>query len=202
MWRRTTQDRQFLCEFLSIGEPRLGACMSVIVKVYELRRAAVRWLVERIAPTPPRRRYKALEWLSRYGLAECAGIACAFLGSFIVRRATGNNVAAAYGAAWGESIGYATVIVVRDFTTASRMARDADAKLNARRAGGVVSALVAEFGPAALIDTLVTRPLAMGLGVRFFGLKLGVVAGKVAADMLFYVPVIFMYERRTRRVKE
>jgi hypothetical protein len=173
--------------------------MSLIARTFELRRAAVRWIVERIAPTPPRRRYKVLEWLSRYGIAECAGIACAFLGSFIARRATGNNVAAAYGAAWGESIGYATVIVVRDFITASRVARVADEKLSARRAGGVVSALVAEFGPAALVDTLVTRPLAMGLGVRLFGLKVGVVAGKVAADTLFYVPVIFMYERRTKQ---
>jgi hypothetical protein len=41
----------------------------------------------------------------------------------------------------------------------------------------------------------------MGLGVRLLGLELGVIAGKVAADTLFYVPVIFMYERRTRKAR-
>jgi len=175
--------------------------MNVIVRVVELRRAAVRWLIERVAPSPATRvprRQRIIGWVSRYGLAECAGIACAFLGSLLVRRATGNSIAAAYGAAWGESIGYATVIVTRDFLTESRAAREKAETFSTRRASGVVGGLLAEFGPAALLDTLVTRPLAMGLGVRLLGLRLGVLAGKVAADTLFYVPVIFMYERRTR----
>ena len=58
--------------------------------------------------------------------------------------------------------------------------------------------MLAEFGPASVLDTLVTRPLAMALGTRLLGLPLGVVAGKVSADILFYLPVIFMYERKKR----
>lgn len=176
--------------------------LNVIVSIFELRRIAVRWLIERIAPTlSPRtaRRHKVFEWLGRYGLAECAGIACAFAGSLLVRHATGNSIAAAYGAAWGESIGYSSVIVTKDFVTESRAARAVDETLGARRAGSVVSGLLAEFGPAALIDTFVTRPSAMGLGVRLLGFRLGVVAGKATADVLFYLPVIFVYERRKRR---
>ena len=162
---------------------------------------AVRWLVERVAPAPSTslRRSRAADWLTRYGFAECAGIVCAFAGSLLVRRVTGNAIAAAYGAAWGESLGYSCVIVTRDFLTESRAARAADERLSARRASGVVSGLLAEFGPAALLDTFVSRPLAMGLGVRLFGLKLGVVTGKVVADALFYIPVIIVYERRVRR---
>ena len=63
----------------------------------------------------------------------------------------------------------------------------------------VVTGLLAEFGPAGAIDTFVTRPLAMGLGVRALGLGLGVVLGKLAADVLFYVPVIVIYEYRQHR---
>ena len=59
--------------------------------------------------------------------------------------------------------------------------------------------LAAEFGPAGALDTFVTRPLAMALGTRAFGLPLGVIVGKFAADLLFYVPVIIVYERRKRR---
>ena len=172
-----------------------------ILKVLELRRATVRWLVEHIGPSPlPSgvRRGKLHSWVARYGFAEVAGITCAFIGSLLVRRATGSSIAAAYGAAWGESLGYASVIVIRDFLTESRAARAADERFGARRATGVVGGLLAEFGPAALLDSFVTRPLAMGLAVHWLGIELGIIAGKAAADVLFYVPVILVYERRSR----
>lgn len=144
-------------------------------------------------------RTKLANWLRRYGLAECAGISCALLGSFAARRLTGNAVAAAYGGAWGESIGYSSFIVARDFLAASRKAHAAGHSLTPREGGGVIAALIAEFGPAGFVDTLVTRPFAMGVGARFLGPQRGVIAGKLAADVLFYVPVIFMYERRKRK---
>lgn len=120
------------------------------------------------------------------------------LGSFLVRRATHNSIAAAYGAAWGESIGYSAVIVGRDFFTEVRAAHAQHRSFGVGGAGALVAGLVAEFGPAGLLDTFVIRPFAMGLGARLFGPQLGVVAGKLAADILFYLPVIFMYERRKR----
>jgi len=137
-------------------------------------------------------------WLNRYGVAECAGIACALAGSLLVRRVTGNAIAAAYAAAWGETLGYSAAIVGRDFFAGVRTARVSHRKFGARAAFGIVVGLLAEFGPAGLLDTFVTRPLTMGLGARFVGPKLGIVVGKLAADVLFYVPVIFMYERRRR----
>ena len=70
--------------------------------------------------------------------------------------------------------------------------------MNNRDAVGVATGLLAEFGPAAIIDTFVTRPFAMGVGMRLFGPRLGLLAGKLAADMVFYLPVILMYERRKR----
>jgi hypothetical protein len=146
-----------------------------------------------------RPRAKLAEWLRRYGVAECAGITCALLGSFVVQRLTGNAVAAAYGGAWGETLGYSSVIVGRDFFAGARVARSAGRRFGARTAGGVATGLLSEFGPAGALDTLVTRPFAMGLGVRLFGPGRGLVAGKLVADVLFYLPVIFMYERRKRR---
>lgn len=144
-------------------------------------------------------RAKLAEWLRRYGVAECAGITCALLGSFVVRRLTGNAVAAAYGGAWGETLGYSGAIIGRDFVAGARVARSAGQRFGARTAGGVAAGLLSEFGPAGVLDTLVTRPFAMGLGMRLFGPGRGLVAGKLAADVLFYLPVIFMYERRKRR---
>lgn len=140
-------------------------------------------------------RAKLREWLKRYGVAECGGITCALLGSIIVRRVTGNAIAAAYGGAWGESLGYSAVIVGRDFLSASRAAHANRRPFGFRGAGGVVAALIAEFGPAGLLDTLIVRPLAMGVGARLLGPHWGVIAGKLAADIFFYAPTIFMYER-------
>ena len=173
---------------------------NFILKILELRREVVRWLLERIGPPSPTglRRARLRDWIARYGFAELAGIACALLGSLLVRRVTGSSVAAAYGAAWGESLGYSSVIVTRDVLTESRAARAVERRFGARQASGVVGGLLAEFGPAALLDTFVTRPLVMGLGIRFFGLGLGIVIGKAVADVLFYIPVILIYERRTR----
>lgn len=144
-------------------------------------------------------RAKLRQWLRRYGVAECVGIGGALLGSFIVRHATHSAIAAAYGAAWGETIGYTAVIIIQDFLAESRAARSQRRELGLRGLRDMAADLLAEFGPAGLLDTLIVRPITMAVGTRLFGPHLGVIAGKLAADLLFYVPVIYMYERRKHR---
>jgi hypothetical protein len=141
-------------------------------------------------------RAKLFQWIRRYGVAECAGITCALTASFIIRRATRSEIAAAYAGAWGESIGYSTVIVGRDFLVDARAAHAARQRFGVRRAGGVIAGLIAEFGPSGLLDTFLIRPFTMGVGARLFGPQLGLIAGKLTADVIFYVPVIFIYERK------
>jgi hypothetical protein len=143
-------------------------------------------------------RAKLSDWLHRYGLAECAGLTCALLLSVTVRRVTGDVIAAAYGGALGESVGYSTVIILRDYLAAARGARATGRSLGVRDAGRITVGLVTEFGPSAFLDTLVIRPFAMGVGMRLIGPRLGLIAGKFAADIFFYLPVILMYERRKR----
>ncbi|HEY2164017.1 MAG TPA: hypothetical protein VGH04_08510 [Gemmatimonadaceae bacterium] len=143
-------------------------------------------------------RVKARNWLTRYGLAECAGITCALLASAIVRRLTSNPIAAAYAGAWGETLGYSALIAVRDAMADVRRARLARSEWGVRSMGRLLAAWGMEFGPSGLLDTLLTRPACMGLGIRLLGPVRGLVLGKLAADVLFYIPVIFMYERRGR----
>ena len=130
--------------------------------------------------------HRVRDWIARYGPAECGGLALAFVASFVARRMTEHAIIAGYAAAWGETIGYAGVMVVRDY-------------LAERHIGTVTTDLITEFGPAGIIDTFVTRPFAMTLGVRFLGPVLGLVVGKISADVIFYAPVICMYEWRKRR---
>jgi hypothetical protein len=143
-------------------------------------------------------RAKLSDWLHRYGLAESAGLICALLVSVTVRRVTGDGIAAAYGGALGESVGYSSVIILRDYLAAARGARAAGRLLGVRDAGKITVGLLAEFGPSAFLDTFVIRPFAMGVGMRLIGPRLGLIAGKFAADISFYLPVILLYERRKR----
>ena len=138
------------------------------------------------------------DWLTRYGLAECAGIGCALIGAAVARRFTGNAVAVAYAGAWGETIGYAIVIAWRDILAGRRTARNNEAAWPAPAMGYLVADWSTEFGPAGVLDTFVIRPACMGLGMRFLGRTRGLVAGKLLADVLFYIPVILVYERRKR----
>jgi len=144
-------------------------------------------------------RPRVREWLVRYGPAELAGMTLAFIASFAVRRSTGSAVLGGYGAAWGETIGYAITMMVRDYIAETRESRRRGRKAPVRDAGSVATGLLAEFGPAGVIDTFVTRPFTMAAGVKLAGPVLGLVLGKVTADLLFYGPVVYMYERRKRR---
>lgn len=143
--------------------------------------------------------HHARDWLLRYGPAEAAGLALAFVASFTVRHATHNAILAAYAAAWGETIGYAAVVTTRDYLAEIRASRRRGRNAPVRDAGTVATSLLAEFGPAGVLDTFVTRPFTMAVGVQLFGPVLGLVFGKFTADVLFYGPVVYMYERRKRR---
>ena len=141
-------------------------------------------------------RRKGAEWLERYGVAEVAGLCTAIAGSLAVRALTGNEIAAAYGGAMGENLGYYGVVIGREVARDRRDARALGRRYNLAAMARTARNLVFEFGIAELLDSTVLRPLAMGLGVRFFGRTLGVVVGKLAADVTFYVPVICAYELR------
>jgi len=144
---------------------------------------------------------RAREWIARYGAAEVAGIITAMLGAWIVRALTHDDIATAYGGALGENVGFYGTVIAREAAVESRLARSAGRRFGARGVGRIAIALVTEFGPAELLDSAVIRPLAMGVALRFLGAA-GIVAGKLAADVTFYVPVIISYEIRKRLRRE
>lgn len=141
------------------------------------------------------------EWIRRYGVAEIAGIVTAVLGAWLVRTLTHHEVAAAYGGALGENVGFYGTIIAREAALEAGLARAAGRRFGARAVLRIAVSLVTEFGPAELLDSGVIRPLAMGVAVRMLG-PVGIVAGKVAADVTFYVPVIISYEIRKRLRRE
>jgi hypothetical protein len=121
-------------------------------------------------------------WLWRYGPAELAGTAGAVVAA-TAAGVCGVPAATAYAGAIGETLAFYAVVLVRDLRRCP----------GGRR--GAMAALLVEFGPAEIADTVAVRPLAMYAGPLLLGnLTGGVLAGKVAADVVFYGLALAGYE--------
>ena len=137
-------------------------------------------------------------WIKRYGPSELAGIATALGASWLVHQASGSVIAAAYGASIGEALGFYGSLVTREMIQEAYFAGARRAPYGAPEMMRTWRGLFLEFGPAELLDTGVIRPLAMALCTGLLGWGLGILAGKLLADVAFYLPVIWVYERRRR----
>lgn len=140
---------------------------------------------------------KSAEWLRRYLPAEGVATGSALLGGLIA--GFGNPLLAALGGTWGENIGYYATIIARDL----RARRRRDGRLTP---GGVLRALrnlLLEFGGAEVLDSFIVRPTAMLALITITGnLPIGLILGKVTADLAFYCAAIGAYELRKRFLGE
>jgi hypothetical protein len=146
---------------------------------------------------PDRNRW--LEWIRRYGLAEVTGTAAALGGYWAGQALTGSLVASAFAAALSESVAFYTVFLLRDMVRDAYAAGARRVRYGPREIAGTWRSLFVEFGPTELLDAAVLRPLCMGLGSRYLGPWLGVIAGKVVADVAFYGAPILTTEARRQR---
>lgn len=122
-------------------------------------------------------------WMRRYAPLEVAGTGVALVAALAVWSLGGRLAAAGAAAALGEIVGFYTAAAVLE---ARR--RRATPTRGSRGTLGVVRALCVEFGPAEVVDSALVRPAAMALAPVLLGhLVLGVLAGKAAADVVFYV---------------
>lgn len=121
-------------------------------------------------------------WVVRYLPAEIVGTASMVLAGMLVTIWTENTVAVALAALVGESLGFYGVLAATIYAEQTKVARSVRGAI-----GRTGLLLVAEFGLAELFDTLIIRPAALMLGVWLLSDPLwGLLAGKVAADLVFY----------------
>jgi hypothetical protein len=131
------------------------------------------------------------EIVRRYLPAEIAGTAAALAAGLAFALATGSAAAGAVAATFGESAGYYGVIAFIDFRAG---------RLSAERPLRTLGNLLLEFAPAEALDTLFVRPTLIFAGMTLApNPGIGIVAGKLAADLLFYVPTILGREVLRRR---
>ncbi len=156
--------------------------------------------VELVAELPGQPAGKVRQWIRRYGIAEIVGTLTAFAGSYTVDALTHNSIAAAYGGSIGETLGFYGTIILRELVHDAHESGTRREPYGLRGSIRTARNIFLEFGVGELIDTGLLRPLCMGLGTRYLGRELGILAGKLASDVAFYVPVILAYEiGRARR---
>ena len=138
--------------------------------------------------TPPATN-RPLVWLRRYLPAELIGTLTALLCAWLAIGLTGNAAAAAVSGTWGGNLGFYGIIFGRELS-----------RRNLRALPAILRDLVLEFGPATALDTLLLRPALMYAGMALVPHSaIGLIAGKLAADIIFYAPAIFSYELLRQR---
>lgn len=143
-------------------------------------------------------RARVAGWVRRYGPAEVVAVFTAVGGYHAGLALGGGEVVAAYAGAIGENAGFYGVMLGREIRQAAREAHAAGRSFGARAVLRTIGLLGVEFGVAEAFDSLLLRPLCMALGVRWLGAGVGVIVGKLAADVTFYVPAVLFYELRRK----
>jgi hypothetical protein len=151
-------------------------------------------------PAPPFKRsikIKAKKWLKRFLPAEFIGTITAVATSSVAHYATKSLIVAAYAGSIGETLGFYTTIIVQDVLIKKRKLNSVNKTLSFKNFIYILKNILFDFGFAEVIDGLFIRPFCMYIfPVWIKNYPIGILAGKIASDICFYVPVIIAYELR------
>lgn len=136
---------------------------------------------------------KLKTWFKRYLPAEIAGTVSAILLPTIVYAVSGNTLLMAICGTLGENVGFYGTMLIRELNHSKKSCGQFHILKNCRN-------LILEFGIAETIDSFLIRPATMFFTVSLFNnLQIGILVGKIAADVIFYIPTIISYELIKRR---
>jgi hypothetical protein len=141
-------------------------------------------------------RRKLREWFGRYLPAEILGTLTALAAAWTVHAASDSLISAAVAGTIGESLGFYGCMAVREaFRNDARQCHHGRGRRLWLTGSRTVRDLLIEFGPAELVDTVLVRPLFMYLMPSLLdNFTVGILLGKLAADVVFYSLAIGAYE--------
>ena len=146
---------------------------------------------------------KLREWARRYLPAEALSVLATLVGAATAwHLAPGREVAAALAGTWAGNVAYFGWLLGQDVVQTRRQLRAAGQPYTRRTLGRNLRALVVEFGPAEVLDSLLIRPTLMVWLPRWLGSRsTGILVAKLLADVTFYVPAIISYELSKKRLR-
>src|SRR4051794_11173872 len=138
---------------------------------------------------------KAKEWLKRFLPAELTGTIAAVAASYITHYCTNNAIAAAYAGSIAETLGFYLTICTGEVLSKQRKLKAINKRLSFADFMHIVKNILFDFGVAEILDSLLLRPFFMYIFPRWLNnYTIGILAGKLASDICFYIPVILSYE--------
>jgi hypothetical protein len=146
---------------------------------------------------------KSREWLNRYLPAEITGTVTALAAAIVAHAFSDNHILIAYAGSLGEAIGFYSAILIQRTLKVVESNSGNSKKFHFSDCLMLLKYIMLEFGPAGIIDGLLLRPLFMFIFPLYMkNFTLGILAGKIAGDISFYILVILSYEiiKRSKKV--
>lgn len=142
---------------------------------------------------------KGVEWLKRYLPAEVVGTITAIAAASIAHFFSTNLILIAYAGSLGEAIGFYSTVAIQNILVVVNKKKVERKRFNISDLVKIVVDMLFEFGIAGMIDGLILRPLFMYLFTLYLSsFTLGILLGKIAGDITFYMLVISSYEIKKR----
>lgn len=142
---------------------------------------------------------KGVEWLKRYLPAEVVGTITAIAAASIAHFFSTNLILIAYAGSLGEAIGFYSTVAIQNILVVVNKNKVERKRFNISDLVKIVVDMLFEFGIAGMIDGLILRPLFMYLFTLYLSsFTLGILLGKIAGDITFYMLVISSYEIKKR----
>ncbi|HKI49951.1 MAG TPA: hypothetical protein VKA69_11530 [Desulfobacteria bacterium] len=146
---------------------------------------------------------KIREWIRRYLLADILSTILSLGTAWVIHRATGDNVLAAFLGSAMASISFYGIIAYGDVRKSLEHHRKHALRYNFASYFKDLRNLIIEFGPSEILDVLAVRPFFMYLMPKLMGeFVLGTFVGKMIADLVFFIPAIIMYEVRKKHLSD
>lgn len=147
-----------------------------------------------------RLRGRLRDWRRRYLLAEVAGTVAALAAGLSVYAGTGSLATAAMAASLAETAGYYAGILRRTWPDLLRRHAGVRGPRRVLRTARSALAEAGDYAVAETADTLLVRPglIFLAAGWSSGSMAVGLLIGKVVADLAFYSVVIPTYELRRR----
>lgn len=144
-------------------------------------------------------KHKLKEWFLRYMPQEISGIAFGMAGAFAAQYYFANPIMTAFLATWSESLGFYVSGFVREIKV--YLAVHPRGKFSVIFLKSFRD-LALEFGVAGVIDDFTIRPFFLFIMPKIIGnFPLGIFAGMMCANAIFYTFSIVGYELRKKFLK-
>ncbi|MBI5392760.1 hypothetical protein HZA96_02730 [Candidatus Woesearchaeota archaeon] len=145
-----------------------------------------------------KRKSKLIEWTKRYGIAEIVSTAAAYVCSYLADAFFENDIAVAYGATVGATVGFYGTMFFKDIKKDYLTAKKNSKAYGIKGVSNTSKNLFIEFSVAEIFDVILTRPAATAASIYLLEKGAGIIVGKVIADIAFYIPAIISYELRKK----